>query len=138
MTEEKQQQHHVAWKDRLGLNDQWMRDIQVCSTTHGTTEYVGQVDRFKNDIINIHNGPPLYNIVEHYWNTELTRIGKELFIDWTQHYPHEAKIEEEVKEAQERIRQYQAEKLYHYIVQLLEDKGFGFYQSSIEMEENKM
>ena len=123
--------HHVAWKDRLGLNKQWMLDIQACSMTHGSTDYVNQVDRFLNDIINIKNGPHLYDIIKDEWNNKIAVEGERALEQWKRTHLQESRIEEEVRDAQERIRQNQAERLYHFIIQTLEDNGFGFYQSTI-------
>jgi len=136
MNQEKQDSnHHVAWKDRLGLNQQWMRDIQACSQAHGTEDYVNQVDRFRNDIINIKNGPKLYDIINKRWTDIIAVDGSQSLKQWIQTNPQESRIEEEVTAAQERIRQAQAESLYHYIVQTLEENGFGFYQSDIPEDE---
>jgi len=128
MGEEKN--HHVAWKDRLGLNQQWMRDIQACSEAYGTTEYVLRVDRFLNDVVNIKDGPKLYETIMKEYSTNIITLGKKLFADWANAHPHESGIEEEMTEKQEEIRMFQAEHLHHFILQTLEDNGFGFYQST--------
>ena len=124
--------HHVAWKDRLGLNQQWMRDIIACSQAHSTSEYITLVDRFKNDIVNIKNGPNLYDMVNKEWKDRIVVDGVRSFEEWVLNNPQESKIEEECKDVQDRIRLNQAERLYHFIVQTLEDNGFGFYESNIE------
>jgi hypothetical protein len=130
--------HHVAWKDRLGLNQQWMRDIQACSEAHGTEEYVNVVDRFRNDIINIKNGPPLYDIINDEWKKNIGPSGYVALEEWRRDHPQESRIEEEMTDAQDRIRLVQAEKLYHFMVQTLEESGFGFYQAEYEGEYEQM
>jgi len=30
------EKHKIAWTDRIGLNRQWARDIEVCSRAYGT------------------------------------------------------------------------------------------------------
>lgn len=132
-TEEKS--HHVAWKDRLGLNNQWMRDIEACSVSHGTEDYINQVDRFRNDIINIKNGPPLHDTITKKWEEDIVEDGSRLFNEWIKQHPQDSRIDEERTAAMDKIRAYQAEKLYHFIIQTLEDTGFGFYQSSITEDE---
>jgi hypothetical protein len=132
MEENEGSSHHVAWKDRLGLNQQWMRDIQACSASHGTDDYVNQVDRFRNDVVNIKKGPNLYDDIAKEWDNNISKYGNNLFIEWAKSHPQEAKIAEECDAAQERIRLFQAEKLYHFIIQTLENNGFGFYQSTVE------
>lgn len=134
MREMESSNHHVAWKDRLGLNQQWMRDIQTCSATHGTEEYVTAVDRFRNDIINIKKGPKLYDIINDEW-IKIANDGQNEYEIWKHNNPQESRIEEEVRDAQERIRQNQAERLYHFIIQTLEQNGFGFYQSDVIEDE---
>ena len=54
--EVKTSSHHVAWSDRIGLNKQWAKDIQICSDYFGTPQYRLMVRRWKNNIPNIKNG----------------------------------------------------------------------------------
>lgn len=133
MTDEKN--HHVAWKDRLGLNQQWMRDIEACSVSHGTEDYINQVDRFRNDIINVKNGPQLYDTINTEWEKNIMVDGNNLFNQWVEQHPQDSRIDEERTAAQDKIRAYQAEKLYHFIIQTLENTGFGFYQSTLVEDE---
>jgi len=137
LTDNKVISHHVAWKDRLGLNRQWIKDIEDCSKAHGTDEYINQVDRFRNDIINIKNGPALHDMINEEWK-KIAEEGKKAFEKWKLNNPQEARIEEEVNEAQHLIRKDQAEKLYHFIIQILELNGFGFYASEYEGEFESM
>jgi hypothetical protein len=130
--------HHVAWADRLGFNKRWSNIMDECSKAHGTDEYVNQVDRLKNDIINIKDGPTLSDTIEDYYRTIISTMGNTLYDEWVYRNQQEARIEESVSDVKERIRLFQAEKLYKFICQTLENNGFGFYKSSIEMEENKM
>ena len=58
------------------------------------------------------------------------------FVQWRLDHPQESRIEEEISDAQERIRQNQAEQLYHFIVQTLEEHGFGFYQSDMLLDDD--
>jgi hypothetical protein len=136
-SDDKGSSHHVSWKDRLGLNQQWMRDIQACSEAHSTDDYVNCVDRFRNDIINIKNGPALFDIVNDEWKN-IAKKGLVTFEDWKKSHMQESRIEEEVMEAQGIIRKDQAEQLYHFIIQTLELYGFGFYQAEYEGEYENM
>jgi hypothetical protein len=122
---------HVAWADRLGLNKQWMNDIGACSMSHGAEDYINQVDRFRNDIINIKDGPQLYDIINNKWEKDIMVDGNNLFNQWIEQHLQDSRIDEERTAAQDKIRAYQAEKLYHFIIQTLENTGFGFYKSDI-------
>lgn len=122
--------HHVAWKDRLGLNKLWMMDLFACSEAYGTPDYIHKVDRLRNDIINIKDSIALYDKIDNEWNNTIVPLGNQLFDEWVKKNPQEAKIDEERQDAITRIRDFQARKLHHFILQLLEKHGFGFYQST--------
>lgn len=130
-----EQQHHVAWKDRLGLNEQWMRDIMACSANYGSDDYLTAVSRFRDDIVNIKDGPQLRDIIDRYVDTTLYRMEEEEMRKWIQMFPNEAKIQEEREAQKFEIRREHARQLYKFMIQLLEDNGFGFYKSDMTIDE---
>lgn len=130
--------HHVAWADRIGLNKQWARDIESCGETFGTEMYLIMVRRFKNDIPNIKNGPQLKDLIDNFEKKDLNEYGNVLLEEWKGNYPQEADNESFVRQKEKEINMLAAEELYKYIIQLLEDQGFGFYKSRIDEVENKM
>ena len=126
--------HHVAWADRIGLNKQWARDIQDCGETFGTETYIIAVRRFKNDIPDIKNGPQLKTKIKEFEAVDLKEFRKTLLAEWKHNFEQEAKNESFVSQKQDEINIYAAEELYKYIIQLLEDKGFGFYKAEYDGE----
>jgi len=53
------EQHHVAWADRLGFNKLWAEDIAMCSRAKNSDDpqdFIKMVERLDDDIINIHKG----------------------------------------------------------------------------------
>lgn len=126
--------HHVAWADRIGLNKQWARDIEVCGESFGTEMYLVAVRRFKNDIPDIKSGPQLKTEIKKFEKTELRTYSETLLAEWKENFPQEAKNESFVVQKQKEINIYAAEELYKYIIQLLEDEGFGFYKAEYDGE----
>lgn len=129
--------HHVAWADRIGLNKQWAKDIQGCGDTFGTDRYLVAVRRFKNDIPDIKNGPQLKTTIKKFEEVELEVFKRILLKKWIENFEQESKNESFMSQKQDEINMYAAEELYKYIIQLLEDKGFCFYESNIDEEEMK-
>ena len=126
--------HHVAWADRIGLNKQWARDIEVCGETFGTKMYLVAVRRFKNDIPDIKNGPQLKSLINQFESEELEEFRRIILDEWKRNYDQEAKNESFVTKKIEEINMHAAEELYKYIIQLLEDYGFAFYESNVDEE----
>ena len=127
--------HHVAWADRIGLNKQWARDIQTCSETFGTNFFPFAVKRFLNNIPNIREGPQLNSIISEYRDKTLSVEFNLMLDDWKIKYPDLAINQDYVDQKSDEISMYISEKLYHYIIQTLEDNGFGFYASNVEEDE---
>ena len=126
--------HHVAWADRIGLNKQWARDIEVCGEAFGTEMYPVAVRRFKNDIPDIKNGPQLKTVINSFESGELEVFRKDTLEEWKRNFSQEAKNESFVSKKKVEINMYAAEELYKFIIQLLEDYGFGFYEANIETD----
>ena len=136
MMEQKQNSsHHVAWADRVGFNKQWFKDWQRCSETFGTSEYENSVNRFRNDIINIKGGPQLKTIIDKYVDNELSSWKQNTLELWMSERPEDSQYDGWIRDTQMLIDKMACEKLCNMIVQLLEDNGFGFYESSIEEDE---
>lgn len=122
--------HHVAWADRIGINKQWSRDIEACSESYGTSTFHHMVRRFKNNIPNIKNGPQLQTMISEYQHHLFNDEYQDMLYRWAKENPQEADNESFVLQKEDEIRMYLNELLYRYIIQLLEDHGFGFYKSN--------
>jgi len=131
----KQTSHHrVAWKDRIGLSLRWKMDLDACSEYYQTDRYPARVECLRNDIININNGPQLQTIVEDYINGELEDWMNKEYIDWWNSNPRDRTDANLVKNIWKDIKYRAYEKIHHFILQMLEDNGFGTYQSTIETD----
>ncbi len=127
--------HHVAWADRIGINKQWARDIEACSESYGTSTYHHMVRRFKNNIPNIKDGPKLHNIIQDKEDELFTGTFEKMLDNWIINYPQEAENDSYILQKKDEIRMVLNENLYSFIIQLLEDQGFGFYKSDIKTYE---
>ena len=127
--------HHVAWADRLGLNKQWSRDIERCSDAMGTPYFPIAVRRFKNNIINIKNGPSLHDIINKFENIKLQEMKYTQLMLFKKNYPEKSNDEAYLRHKLEDINMWGSEQLFHFMLQLLEDHGFCFYESNIEEDE---
>lgn len=127
--------HHVAWKDRIGLNRVWEKDVLVCSETFGTDNYRSSVNRFRNDIININDGPNLRDMINDYVNITLRDWKIEQFDYWASRNKQESIIPEICNKVNNEIEDESCKLLYNYMLQLLEDNGFLFYKSNVEEDE---
>jgi hypothetical protein len=132
MVEEKS--HHVAWADRIGLNKVWARDIQACSESFGTSYYINCVKRFRNDIVNIKNGPQLSDNIDNYFDNSLISWKKKTLKEWIDSHPKENKNKAWVRDTTELIEQKSYEILCKFMVQLLNNYGFGFYKGEYDGE----
>ena len=127
--------HHVAWADRIGLNKQWARDVQACGAVFGDEMYPDAVRRFRCNIPNIKSGPQLRDEIDGYVKEELKQWKQEA-MDWLiEKNPGEANNPEWLRRSKEDIAEQSHEHLYTFIIQLLEDNGFCFYESNIEEDE---
>jgi hypothetical protein len=127
--------HHVAWKDRLGLNRVWEQDILVCSSLFRNNGYIDAVDRFRNNMINIHDGPQLKDVVDGFVKGELKNWKDEKMIIWMDENKGDARIPEIYNRTKAEIDLEAHEHLYNFMLQTLEDNGFCFYQSKLEEDE---
>ena len=124
--------HHVAWADRIGLNKQWARDVQACGAVFGNELYPDAVRRFRCNIPNIKNGPQLRDEIDEYESQELKTWKKEALQWLIDNNQSEANNPEWLRRSKEDIEQKSHEHMYMYIIQLIEDNGFCFYESNIE------
>ena len=129
------QDHHVAWADRIGLPKQWSRDLEKCGETFGTPYYIDAVNRFRNHIINIKDGPQLSDILDNYIDTSIQEYKQGAFEYWQEKNPRDANIPEITIKIKQEI-DYESHKMIEkYILQMLDDNGFGFYKSSFVEDE---
>lgn len=120
---------YVSYKDRVALWREWEKLISRCNNAFGTTEYVDAVRCLKLNIINLRKGGRLKDQINKHWDAELSKAGKLLFDEWKKDNPLESKIEEESSAAEDRVRMYQAERLFEYILQILEENGHCYWAS---------
>jgi len=123
--------HHVAWADRLGFNKLWAEDIGMCSRakmSDNPQDFISMVERLDDDIINISNGAKLRDTIDKQKKILDSEMEQQL-------ERYKIKNEFECRDPAfldnyiNNIVKYQyARKLYRFILQLLENKGFGFYK----------
>lgn len=121
--------HHVAWADRIGLNKTWAKAIERIWATYGTRDFNNAVWGLRTILINIRNGPQLRTTTDNYIK-ELFKIKNkklESYYD-TYAYRSEGEILDEEMLAP----------LANFMIQLLEDHGFGFYKSEFDGEYDEM
>lgn len=123
----------ISQKDRLELENIWFRDIGACSDVYGTNWYPMMVKRFRNDIINIRNGPQLKSIIDEYVDHTLDGKKESMMQEWKELYPQESNVEEFVTQKQDEINMWAAEKLCNFIIQTLENNGICFHKDVIEI-----
>ena len=128
-------EYHVAWADRIGLSERWRRDMDLCSETYGTKYYPARVEALRLDIINIRNGPKLKDMINDFVSKELSVWKQKSYDSWKEKNPHQARITSNVVRAETEINYEGCKKLHAYIVQLLEDQGFGTYKTRVETDE---
>ena len=113
--------HHVAWADRIGLNKTWAKAIERIWATYGTENFSQAVWGLHTIIINIKDGPQLRSDID--THIEELRQVKEKKLE--PYYDDPAYANENVILEEEMLPG-----LANFMVQLLEDNGFGMYKSS--------
>lgn len=132
MTEEKIS--HVAFTDRLGLNKLWHECIKGCMITMGTPTFIKNILVFENTLINIRDGEKLYDLVQ----KKKIKIERDIEIKldkWIRKHPQESKYPPLVRDQRDLFEYHGRILLYHFMIQLLEDKGFGFYKSNVIVDD---
>lgn len=118
--------HHVAWADRIGLNKTWAKGIERIWAVCGTDEMSNAVWGLHTIIINIKNGPQLRKIID----DEIARLTKEKYEKLGPYIKTVAYDSENVILERELLSQ-----IAYFIVQTLEDHGFGFYESDLKTDD---
>ena len=115
--------HHVAWADRIGLNKTWAKAIERIWATYGTNDFNNAVWGLHTILINIKNGPQLRKLTDGYIKNlfDEKNIKLESYID-TYAYGSESEI----------LNEEMLPGLANFMIQLLEDNGFGMYESIVE------
>lgn len=133
-----QTDHHVAWKDRIGLSERWEEAIKGCYYNWGKPSFFNNLDALTHLIVNLKDGPALYNQLE-LKQVELRKIEEAHMAEWQDRFPslieNPSYYRDELKRYKE---QHTSKHFFHFIVQLLEDNGFGFYKARIDEVEQKM
>ncbi|MBD3263645.1 MAG: hypothetical protein GF375_00905 [Candidatus Omnitrophica bacterium] len=134
MTEAKNS-YKPAWKDRIGLNDRWRKDLDLCSETYGTSEYIDRVECLRNDLINIKDGPQLVDTVNEFVDGKLTDWKAGGLTFWKSESPELADDPDLVLKIKKEINLEASKRLHHFILQLLENEGFGMYKSDMKEDD---
>jgi len=134
MTEAKTN-YKPAWKDRIGLNDRWRKNLDLCSETYGTGEYIDRVDCLRNDLINIKDGPQLVDIIDEYVEGALSKWKEDGLIFWKEKNQDLADDPDLVLQIKKEINLEASKRLHHFILQLLENEGFGMYKSDMKEDD---
>ena len=127
--------HHVAWADRIGLNKQWGKAIDDCRMGYGTPFYPSKVNGFRILIINIRNGPQLKTMIDNYVDNNIREWKDKTFKRWCVDDPINAQSDGWVRDTKKIIEVKSMEHIFNFMLQLLEDHGFCFYESNIEEDE---
>jgi len=127
---ENNKSYRPAWKDRIGLNDRWRRDLDLCSDTFGTAEYIDRVECLRNDLVNIKDGPQLVDIVKEYVKGDLEDYRNGVLDFWKKENPEFISGDDLVLKVKKEINLEASKMLHHFILQLLENNGFGMYQTT--------
>lgn len=127
-----EEKHRVAWADRVGINKQWARDIEACSDAFGTDEYATAVRRWRINIPNIKKGPQLRDLIDKYEREVIEEWKDKQLRDWANDNPDQATNPAYIREKVNNIDEKSNELLYRYMFQLIQDEGFGFYESNID------
>ena len=131
--------HHVAWKDRVGLSDRWEELIRVCAykMANGEKDLPRAVEALQSTLVNIRNGPQLRSMVFEYRQGELKQAKEEMYQRYVRGRPRSQLSESHKREFETQLVQQEAKLVFEFIVQMLEDYGFCFYESrQIEVDEN--
>ena len=129
--------HHVAWADRIGLNKRWADAIKDCFENYNTPGFKDSVEAFEALMVNIHEGPPLYNNIQKYKQETLTKDRETYIRVWKKKHPDLAQNRSYLKDLNIEIRKIENKKIFHFILQMLEDNKFGFYKSTFDGEYDK-
>lgn len=130
-----EKKHHVAWADRIGLPKIWFKDMEACSGAYGTKIYPLLVERFENDIINIKDdGPKLKDKIKAYKRDKLDKLASHYMAGWKETHPYERTNPAHIQDQRNELKMIKSRLLYNYIVQMLEDEGFGFYKGTYDGE----
>lgn len=130
--------HHVAWADRIGLNKIWFQNIQACDITFGSEAYPNAVWRLYYSIVNVKNGPALRDLIDEYIRDGWEKQINERVSRWINSHPFESSDPCNISFERSQIRNELLPDLCHFMRQLLEDNGFGFYESNLDEMEDKM
>jgi len=129
MADPNKNHHHVAWADRIGLNKTWAKGIERIWSTYGTVEFRSAVWGLRTIIINIKKGPQLRKIID----DQITKLQKERNIKLEPYYHTTAYGSESDILDDEMLEQ-----VAYFMVQTLEDHGFGMYKSEFDGDYDEM
>jgi len=128
--------HHVAWADRIGLNKRWAEAIKKCLETYGTPFFPTSVNAFRMIIINMKSeGPQLKTITDNYVDNDIRHWKNNTLNEWIENDPINAQSDGWIRDTKKCIEEKSYELICNFMIQLLEDYGFCFYESSIEEDE---
>lgn len=120
--------HHVAWADRIGLNKTWAKAIERIWATYGTESFHGAVWGLHIVIVNIEKGPQLKTKINNHIQKLREDKNKklELYLD-----------EDEYDSEDEILEKEMLPDIAYFMIQLLENNGFGMYKSNQDQGSGK-
>ncbi len=128
---------HVAFVDRFDLIKLWRKCAERCANSFGTPSFPTELLIFENTIVNILNGEPLYDLVQKK-KKEIDRdIDMKLEL-WIKKHPQESQFPAHIRDRHDVLTDEGDLKLFHFMLQLIEDKRFGTYKSEFDGEYETM
>jgi len=100
----------------------------------GTPTFQTNVLVFENTLLNVREGAKLYDLVQE----KKRKIERDIDIKlnlWINNHSEEAQHPSFVRDHHDELKYGGFIQLYHFMIQLLEDKGFGFYKSNIPSDD---
>lgn len=128
-------EHHVAWADRIGLSKRWEDAIKNCYYSYGTTMFPTHVKAFELLMVNIKEGVALKDKINDYKKIDINNKLDSYKKEWENRYPQQSQNPSYQRDLEIELNKLSAELQFGFMLQLLEDNGFGFYKSTYEEEE---
>jgi len=121
--------HHVAWKDRIGLSERWEEAIKGCYYSWGENSFMNHLDALEHMIVNIKDGPQLHDMVQDYKTNVIQPDLYNQKMKWINDNIELAENRSYIRDLEIQLTRKGGKRLFTFIIQLLEDNGFGFYKS---------
>jgi len=128
----------AIFQDRVDIRTIWFKDAFKCSESFGTPLYPIMVARFENDMINIKDGPRFKDIINKYKHTQLKEYEEKIIEDWINNHPQESQNRSYLRDLKVEVNVLKAKNLCNFMLQLIDEKGYGFWKKESDTIEEKM